>query len=161
MPTEPRVALLVDYFQRIAETQMRDVPILNPQLHVQAIDFQPIDFQPLADQTCLGVLLTPWFMNLIWLTQVQEAFQLGESRDLQLVSGTYSLQLNYADGIGSFYSASLFSPVLQFTDQATAVLVGEQVLQQLLTPSHNSSAQTSAAKSAKLSRRDFLRGQFS
>ena len=92
MPTEPRVALLVDYFQRIAETQMRDVPILNPQLHVQAIDFQP-----LADQTWLGVLLTPWFMNLIWLTQVQEAFQLGESRDLQLVSGTYSLQLNYAD----------------------------------------------------------------
>lgn len=156
MPTEPRVALLVDYFQRIAETQMRDVPILNPQLHVQAIDFQP-----LADQTWLGVLLTPWFMNLIWLTQVQEAFQLGESRDLQLDSGTYSLQLNYADGIGSFYSASLFSPVLQFTDQATAVLVGEQVLQQLLTPSHNNSAQTSATKSAKLSRRDFLRGQFS
>jgi [NiFe] hydrogenase assembly HybE family chaperone len=156
MPTEPRIALLVAYFQRIAATQMRDMPILNQHLQVQAIGFQP-----LADQTCLGILLTPWFMNLIWLSHTQEAFQLGASRDLQLASGIYTLQLNYAEGIGSFYSASLFSPVLQFTDQTSAVLTAEQVLQQLFTPATEPPAQTAATKSAKLSRRDFLRGQFS
>jgi [NiFe] hydrogenase assembly HybE family chaperone len=156
MPTDSRIALLVDYFQRIAQTQMRDVPILNANLQVQAIGFQS-----LADQTWLGILLSPWFMNLIWLTHTQETFQLGQNRELQLVSGVYSLQLNSAEGIGSFYSASLFSPVLQFSDQASAVLVAEQVLQQLVACPDEVLTQTVAPKTAKLSRRDFLRGQFS
>ncbi|MCP4452488.1 MAG: [NiFe]-hydrogenase assembly chaperone HybE, partial [Planctomycetes bacterium] len=48
-------------FERIHQEQMRDIPILNPLLRVQTLGFQ--EYQGRV----LGVLITPWLMNLVML----------------------------------------------------------------------------------------------
>ena len=64
-----RLAGLEAVFRRIATTRMRGVPVLNPALSVQAIGFgpDPLRTAPDAAPTMLGVLVTPWFMNLLRL----------------------------------------------------------------------------------------------
>ena len=54
-----RTAALVAEFQEIFNAKMRDVPMVNPALHVQAVGFQP------HEGGFLGVLISPWFLNLI------------------------------------------------------------------------------------------------
>ena len=58
-----RVEALEVLFRHIAATRMADVPICHPGLAVAAVGFEP---QP-AESAAVGVLLTPWFMNLVWL----------------------------------------------------------------------------------------------
>lgn len=142
---DPRIALLAAYFREVEVTRMRDVPILNAALRVETVDFQP-----LADG-CVGVLITPWFMNLVWLPSVERGADMPDSPLLALPSGEYECQPNHAPTVGRFYTCSLFSPVLQFEDQAAAVLTAQEVMKLML----------GVPPSANVSRRDFLRGKFS
>ena len=58
-----RIRELEALFERIAATRMLGVPILHPGLAVKAVGFRPD-----ADGgAAVGVLVTPWFMNLVWL----------------------------------------------------------------------------------------------
>ncbi len=142
---DPRIALLEVHFREVEMTRMRDVPILNPALQVEAVGFQPIH------AGCLGVLITPWFMNLVWLPSVERGADMPDSPLLTLPSGEYECQPNYAPTVGAFYTCSLFSPVLQFESQAAAVLTAREVMKLML----------GVPPSANVSRRDFLRGKFS
>ncbi len=144
-PPDPRIGALVAHFREVENTRMRDVPILNPALQIEAVDFQPID------AGCLGVLITPWFMNLVWLPSVERGADMPDAPLLALPSGEYECQPNHAPTVGRFYTCSLFSPVLQFDDQVAAVLTAQQVMQLILC----------APPPANVSRRDFLRGKFS
>ncbi len=142
--TDPRIAQLVAHFQEVERTSMRDVPILNPRLQVAAIGFRA------WQQGSLGVLLTPWFMNLVWLPDVEAAFTpASNSLVLQLPAGDYECHANQAAILGYFYSCSLFSPVLEFADQASAVLTAQHVMQAIL----------ESPAAPVMSRRDFLRGK--
>ena len=57
----PRVLALIELFQRI-DAGMRDLPIYNDKIAIEAIGFRRFD-----DAELLGVVLTPWFMNMITL----------------------------------------------------------------------------------------------
>lgn len=140
---EPRIAALEAHFRAVEVTRMGDVPILNPALQVEAVGFQPIK------AGWLGVLVSPWFMNLVWLRSVEEGVAAPDLLVLELPSGEYECQRNQALWVGEFYTCSLFSPVLQFEDQATAVLTAQHVMQTLM----------AAPPPATISRRDFLRGR--
>ena len=59
-----RVATLERAFRQVAETRMQGVPLLNAALQVQAVGFAPLADEP---GVALGVLVTPWFMNLLRL----------------------------------------------------------------------------------------------
>ena len=48
-------------FERIGAEQMRDLPIYNHAIDVEAIGFHP------WGPGFIGVLITPWFMNLMLL----------------------------------------------------------------------------------------------
>ena len=48
-------------FERVRRERMIDVPMLNPRLAVQAVGFR--DWRG----GWLGILITPWFMNLMLL----------------------------------------------------------------------------------------------
>ena len=50
-------------FEQIARTRMADLPLNNPQLDVATVDFRAEDGGDFA----LGVLVTPWCMNLLRL----------------------------------------------------------------------------------------------
>jgi [NiFe] hydrogenase assembly HybE family chaperone len=140
---DPRIAALEAHFREVEVTRMGDVPILNPALQVEAVGFQPIE------AGWLGVLVSPWFMNLVWLRSVEEGVAALDSLLLELPSGEYEFFPNHAPDVGTFYTCSLFSPVLQFEDQAAAVLTAQHVMQTLLV----------VPPPAPISRRDFLRGR--
>ena len=60
-----RVAQLEQTFAQIGSTRMQGVPVLNTLLHVQAVGFEVLaegDAHRLE-----GILITPWFMNLLRL----------------------------------------------------------------------------------------------
>lgn len=62
-----RVAVLEHAFTTIAHERMAGLPVLNPNLSVEAIGFERV--AGAADEAghALGILATPWFMSLVWL----------------------------------------------------------------------------------------------
>lgn len=123
-------------FEHIADTRMRGVPVLNPRLQVAAIGFAPhIDAAAPAQPGTLGILLTPWFMNLIWRSAADDRpLAPGASRGRRL--GEQTLDFIGVDDelLGPYESCSLFSPVLEFADQASALATAEEVLRLLREP---------------------------
>lgn len=57
----PRVLALIERF-RCIDAAMRALPLYNAKVAIEAIGFRPF-----GDDTLLGVVLTPWFMNVMTL----------------------------------------------------------------------------------------------
>lgn len=126
-------------FRRIENERMRDLPLLNPALHVQAVGFQQ------WNGFCLGVLITPWFMNLMLLPPEGDSWQgssIGDKQLHQLPSGPYEFILGEEEGIGRYQMCSLFSPVFEFADQATAVATAEAAMDALMRAEHRDTVST-------------------
>ncbi|MEW5835649.1 MAG: [NiFe]-hydrogenase assembly chaperone HybE [Pseudomonadota bacterium] len=132
---DARAAALAAAFRDIEVTRMSGVPILNPRLSVQSVGFEPdCDVPWLA----LGVLVTPWFINLVRLPLVDigesALAAIGESR----TRGAGALRAEFIGAhepaVGRFEACSLFSPVLEFADQAAALATATEVLRQLREP---------------------------
>jgi len=130
-------------FQQIQQQRMAEVPILNPALRVQAVDFQ------LFQQNWLGILITPWFMNLLYLRD--DALAIGAKITHNFPAGQFEFIVSYEQQLGFYQSCSLYSPMFDFQQQEIAVQTAQSALQALL----------QIPKPANISRRDLLRGQFS
>ncbi len=120
-------------FRRIQRERMAGVPLLNPALEVRSVGFTP------WQQGFVGVLITPWFMNLMWLPQDDDAWsalQPGSTRIRQFPSGAYPFILARETDIGSYQMCSLFSPVFEFPDLPTAVATARSVMEHLMDETH-------------------------
>ena len=116
-------------FRAIEQQRMQGLPLLNTALQVKAVGFREWNGH------CLGVLITPWFMNLMLLPQEGDSWrelQLGHKQLHQLPSGPYEFILGEEEGVGRYQMCSLFSPVFEFADQETAVATAEAVMQALM-----------------------------
>jgi [NiFe] hydrogenase assembly HybE family chaperone len=118
-------------YREIGETRMEGVPILNEKLEVAALGFEP------WQENALGVLLTPWFMNLVLVPLDQEKFiesapEIGEKRLLNLPAGQVEFILFFEEGFGWSLSCSLFSPMFGFEDQAAALETAQAALDEIL-----------------------------
>lgn len=142
-----RVALLEAAFREIADTRMVGIPVLNPRLEVEAVGFGEQLPGPL-----LGVLITPWFMNLVRLPRVpaQAPGSLGRSVSHELGEHRVEFTTAHQDTLGAFEVCSLFSPVLQFADQEAARATAREVLREL------GLAEEPVARPGAVSRRGFL-----
>lgn len=120
-----RTALLEAEFTEIYNSRMRDVPINNQALHVQAVGFT-------AHQGCLlGVLISPWFMNLVLLPEQEgdwDELQPLAKETVAFASGDYEFIHNRREMVGGYKACSLFSPMADFTSQLQAVEVAKAVL---------------------------------
>jgi len=127
-----RVQSLEALFDRIATTRMAGVPILHPRLAVRAVGFEAVD----EGRAAIGVLVTPWFMNLVWLPLVEGgcATPVGTSRTRTVGHERLDFLGAHEDGFGPYESCSLFSPMQEFADQAAALATAEQVLAILRAP---------------------------
>ena len=127
-PPLPQEKLLQETFYRIHRDRMMGLPFLNP-----ALDVQTVGFHRYADGV-LGVLITPWFMNLILLPdqQVWEMHQVGEKVLHVFPSGQYEFTVGNEAGVGKYQMCSLFSPMSHFVDQTAAVATAEAVLVALM-----------------------------
>jgi [NiFe] hydrogenase assembly HybE family chaperone len=166
------------HFRDVQRTRMAGLPILNPALEVKAVGFHR------TTAGCLGVLITPWFMNLVLLPCEGDDWQerpIGSGRTYSFPSGSYQFVMAEEKGIGRFQSCSLLSPVLELPDQATALEVAFAALGALVDPrNRDSESNTHAVEIAQrwqahtdadpdapdeslsqrpVSRRDLLRGR--
>jgi [NiFe] hydrogenase assembly HybE family chaperone len=163
--------LLEETYRKIHREHMLGLPILNPDLEVEAVDFVP--FRGLW----LGVLVTPWFMNLMLLsgTVICPVLAEGESQSWQFPGGTLKFYAGFEAEAGSCQVCSLVSPMREFANQEQARAAAQAVLNGLFTeivsvkPEPPVPVQTQpagplaemrAAVAAPMSKRDFLRGSF-
>jgi [NiFe] hydrogenase assembly HybE family chaperone len=123
---EARTAALAADFTEVFHAKMRDVPMVNHALHVQAVAFQP------WEGGFLGVLVAPWFMNLVILPAPgRAALPPGAKEEIGFPSGRYEFLHNAREMTGPYLACSLFSPMGDFSSQLQAVEVARAVMAEL------------------------------
>jgi len=108
---------------RRAALKVKGMPIYNPTLAVEAVGFR------LHEGRQVGVIVTPWFMNLTVLpcAEDQKAWVAGGSVRLVFPSGAYDFVVNNLDGVGLVGACSLFSTMFEFTDHEAAQLAARTI----------------------------------
>lgn len=115
-------------FERIDRERMHDVPLCNRALEVEAVGFRH------WEGLWVGVVITPWAMNLMLLPAGNESFsplRVGQEHEWAFPSGAYPFMGNHEPGLGEYHYCSLFSPMDDFIDQAVAREVAEASLNEL------------------------------
>lgn len=147
-------------FEEVARTRMAGLPFVNPALRVEAVGFVPAAPFDDEDPGWLGVLVTPWCMNLIWWPDhTQAAAAVGEMRWRTLGAERYLFIGAHEAGLDSFEICSLFSPMQDFADAATARAVAEQAMAQVLQALAQARAEAAARQVEAPARRAFLTGR--
>jgi [NiFe] hydrogenase assembly HybE family chaperone len=163
-------------FRAVTE-RMRGLSFVNPAVEVEAVGFAPWEAH------WLGVMVTPWFINLMLLPRDPAAWHplpTGAKRHYSFPAGAYEF-IGASDAtIGDYLACSLFSPLLEFADHASARLVAELARAALFDPANADAPSMPEANlspnaadivpsllaplqeeiAAPLSKRDFLRGRF-
>jgi len=127
----PRVLTLTERFRQI-DAEMRDLPIYNDKVVIEALGFRPFD-----DAALLGVLLTPWFMNVIVLPiepTPMDMAEVGRTVPVELPAGPRTFTIGGDEAIGLYKFHSLQSPVLGFTLPGQARAAAQRILALLTTP---------------------------
>jgi [NiFe] hydrogenase assembly HybE family chaperone len=139
------VAQLVERFEQTYRDHMEGLPIVNEALQVDAIGFR--DFEDHR----LGVLVTPWFMNLVLLpgTDAWSDATQGDLSTIAFPSGPIEFTVCHDDVLGTYLSAVLFTTVADVPDQAVAQQLALDVMAGLDRPPH---------ETGKISRRSFFTG---
>jgi [NiFe] hydrogenase assembly HybE family chaperone len=147
--------LVEEAFFRIQREQMVDVPILNPALMVEAVDFQRWQGH------WLGVVITPWCMSILLLPGSQENWvSAGQNkrRFVKFPAGDFALLGGVEPELGEYQSCSLFSPMDRFATQREATQTARASLIGLLSaPATKSAAgEEKPVDKPSLSRRRFF-----
>jgi [NiFe] hydrogenase assembly HybE family chaperone len=156
-------AALERRFTDIQRRQMQDMPMLNPALQVRALGFRP------WTKHWLGVLVTPWFMNLILFPRITQHWPRIIERDGRYYvfpAGVFEFIGTRDAVLGEYQACSLFSPMFEFATPAEAQDTALAALQALFDASLRSAPDVPAAPCAGetppparlRSKRDFLFG---
>lgn len=127
--TDARIERLVAYYTRAAE-RMRDMPVCNGALEVEAVGFR----EHLGRS--VGVIVTPWFMNVVVLPSADDgaAWREGRATRIPFPSGTCDFVVNGAGENGLVASYSLFPLMHEFADAAAARTAALAALSALFEP---------------------------
>lgn len=136
-------------FSEIGASRMADVPMLNSALRVEAVTFTA------CGENWLGILISPWFMNLMLLPRAGQAWPglvTGQTVVQAFPSGEYDFIVGQEAALGQYQSCSLFSPMFEFPDQASARATALAALANLF------ASRMAQGAAASMSRRRFLLG---
>jgi len=155
--SNPEEAVETAFF-RIQQNSMTDVPILNPALTVQAIDFQPWQGH------WLGIVITPWCMSLMLVPGSADNWAsvgVNKRRFVKFPAGDFAFLGGDEDELGEYQSCSLFSPMNTFESQFEAVQTARAALIGLFSApavkDSNTEEQVEKRQATReLSRRSFL-----
>lgn len=169
--TETLMTGLETAFSKIQRERMVDVPILNQALAVKAVGFIA------WEKYYLGILITPWFMNLMLLPGDEdepEAMAVGVTEESAedvvaskdddewieqptgtkinhvFPSGNYEFIVGEEDSIGHYQMCSLFSPVFEFENQEAAVATAEAVMEGLMDEANRDDVSTRESEIQKI-----------
>jgi [NiFe] hydrogenase assembly HybE family chaperone len=152
----PRVRALIARFQSI-DAAMRDLPIYNDKAAIEAIAFRPF-----GEAELLGVVLTPWFMNLIALPidpAPMDMAAIGHTIQIALPAGERAFVVGGDEVIGLYKAHSLHSPVLNFTLPGQARAEAQRMLSLQMTPAAEEAAATNGPAGSGVDRRALLFGR--
>ncbi len=116
-------------WRRIHKERMRDLPLLNPRVGIHAVGLRP------WEDGLLGVLVTPWCMNLLSLPDAENDWSdkpVLSQETLSFPSGRYTFIVGEEAGFGKYRICSLFSPMFEFADDRAALDTAEAVMRELL-----------------------------
>ena len=119
---------LVETFNRIHLENMQGIPILNPAIGIEATGFQEYQGR------ILGVVITPWLMNVVLLPRDDEdwnGMELGHKQPHEFGSRIYKFMINEYEGIGVCQTHSLYSPMRNFTSHQQALSAAREFLDDL------------------------------
>ena len=134
-------------YARIERERMTDVPMLNPAIGIHAIGFRR------WQQSYLGVMVTPWFMNLLLLPGKDENWDempvLSRSTHV-FPSGRYEFTVGHEAELGRYQMCSLFSPMFEFADDAAAVETAHAVIAALMAEENRDAGDISMNEMAEI-----------
>ena len=148
---------LVDAF-RVAATRMDGLAFVNPALIVEAVGFAPWQGH------WLGVLVTPWFMNLVLMPREPAAWHAiaaGETRHHVFPAGVFEFIGSRDAALGDYQACSLFSPMFEFADHAGARATALAALEALFDSQQRDAAEVRSVApqpARTVSKRGFLFG---
>jgi [NiFe] hydrogenase assembly HybE family chaperone len=121
------VAQLVARFQQIERERMAGLPLCNPALAVEAVGFRGFE------DCQLGVLVTPWCMNLVLLSDddAWREWVQGSKSEWAFPAGRHEFTTCRDEVLPTYLSAVLFRTVQDFPDAATAQAVAAEVMERL------------------------------
>jgi len=148
---ERRLGTFVRRFE-VLSPGMADLPLYNDKVAVEAVDFMPFG------EMGFGALVTPWFVNLVFLPLELVDYdinRIGETKLVELPAGRRSFALGGDEVAGMFWAHSIMSPLPETTTHDGAVRLARSGLAAALTkPTGEAQDERAAAKS----RREFMLG---
>lgn len=146
---------LAAIYRDIGECKMRDLPIFNEALGVEAIGFRRYEGH------VVGILVTPWFMNVVVgaADGLLRPHRPGSAFGLRFPVGNIEFTVSEIASAGRIASCSLFSPMFQFADMASARATAAAALDALMVPPDGAErGGHDLAGPGAIDRRAFLRG---
>ncbi|KXJ56715.1 MAG: hypothetical protein AXW15_06820 [Neptuniibacter sp. Phe_28] len=138
-------------FEKVA-INMSSLPIFNPALRVDTLGFDVTD-EINPEGYVMGVLITPWCMNLMLMPKGElRVVKEGDKVMFTFPSGIYEFISAWDETLGHYLSCSLFSPMLVFNEQETALSTAREVLTALFKAEHQSLTDLQQAKRAETAR---------
>lgn len=130
--TDKIAGKLDDVFRSIHANEMAGLPLLNPKIDVETLEFQEFE------ERIIGLVISPWLMSLIMLPSQQlgddwESFEIGEQHTHAFPSGDYKFLVNHFEGIGVCQVHAIHSPMSNFFSHDHAKAVARQFIRKLLT----------------------------
>ena len=157
-------------FERVRRERMTGLPFVNEALRVEMIGL--CRWRGLW----LGVLITPWCMNLMLLPGEGEggnddppparwpAVRTGDYARFPFPAGVLSFLAGHEGEAGDYLACSLFSPMFEFADHEAARQTAEACLTALFDRAASATPadapEDGIAAPAVVSKRDFLRGRW-
>lgn len=128
-------ALLERFYERVWREQMQDLPFVNPALRVEAVGFRRVEGD------WVGVVVTPWFLNLFLLPGGGTLWQdlpSGEQRQVGFPVGGLEFiadnNPNPEAPISAYQYCPLMHPVTHLADAGIARQAALDALEALLRP---------------------------
>jgi [NiFe] hydrogenase assembly HybE family chaperone len=143
-------------FTRVLAEKMHGLPFVNAAIHVEAVAFAP------WKHYWLGVMLTPWAMNLMLAPREAARWRslpAGDKRRYVFPAGEFDFIGARDERIGEFLICSLYSPVLEFADHETARDTARYARDALFEADETRSPGVAGRLATPVSRRDLLHGR--
>ena len=121
---------LETHLNGVYERSMSDLPIVN---HKLAVDI--VDFSQLKPGRYLGIVVTPWFINMSFKLVDDNGDDLhdsifnqkiGETVQLKFPAGQYEFIVNHQPDLGYYYSCALISDMHTLSTQEDAMALAQE-----------------------------------
>jgi [NiFe] hydrogenase assembly HybE family chaperone len=118
---------LVNRYRHIYEERMQGLPIINKSLAVEAVGFCTFD------EHRVGILISPWFINLVLLlgSDIGPGLKPGSKSTLRFPAEPVEFTTAQDEVLGAYLTAVLFRSVAELPDQYTAKVVALEVMREL------------------------------